>query len=358
VGAGIGQIAVFDFDGNLQKHLISGGLLNAPWGIAIAPSTFGAFGGALLVANFGDGKINAFDLSAGTALGTLQDSNGNPIVNSGLWALLFGNGGNGGDKNTLYFTAGIGGLAHGLFGAIAPPATISSVVNAASGLSGPVAPGEVVVLTGISMGPSPLVANPIPTSGAVSRTVGGVTVTFNGTPAPILYASASQIGVIAPYELGGFSSANVVVSYKGQQLTTQVPVALSDVGVFTLNFSGTGQATALNADGTVNSAANPDLAGSVIVLFATGEGPEYPPGENGVINDRVLRVPQLPVSLTIGGLPARVLYAGTAIGQVQGVMQVEALIPAGLSGSVPVLLTVGFNYFNITSQPNVTIAVK
>jgi uncharacterized protein (TIGR03118 family) len=359
-GVGIGQVAVFDFDGNLQKHLISGGALNAPWGMAIAPSTFGAFGGALLVGNFGDGKINAFDLSTGTALGTLQDSSGNPIVNAGLWALLFGNGANGGDKNTLYFTAGIGGLAHGLFGAIAPPASILSVVNAASGLSGPIAPGEVVVLTGISMGPSPLVANSIPASGAVSRTAGGVTVTVNGALAPILYASASQIGIIAPYELGGFSTANIVVTYKGQQITTQVPapVALSDVGVFTLNFSGTGQATALNADGTVNSAANPDPAGSVIVLFATGEGPEYPPGEDGVINDRVLRVPQLPVSLTIGGQAARVLYAGTAIGQVQGVMQVEALVPAGLSGNVPVLLTVGFNYFNITSQPNVTIAVK
>jgi uncharacterized protein (TIGR03118 family) len=359
-GAGIGQVAVFDFDGNLQKHLISGGALNAPWGMAIAPSTFGAFGGALLVGNFGDGKINAFDLNAGTALGTLQDTTGNPIVNSGLWALLFGNGGNGGDKNTLYFTAGIGGLAHGLFGAIAPPATILSVVNAASGLSGPIAPGEVVVLTGISMGPSPLVANTIPTSGAVSRTVGGVTVTVNGTPAPILYASASQTAILAPYELGGFTTANLVVTYKGQQITTQVPlpVALSDPGVFTLNFSGTGQATALNGDGTVNSAANPDPAGSVIVLFATGEGPEYPPGEDGVINGRVLRVPQLPVSLTIGGQPARVLYAGTAIGQVQGVMQVEALIPAGLTGNVPVLLTVGLNSFNTTSQPNVTIAVK
>ena len=91
-GAGSGYVAVFDFDGNLQKHLISGGPLNAPWGLAIAPSTFGAFGGSLLVGNFGDGTINAFDANTGAAQGTLQGTDGNPIVFSGLWAPIFGIG--------------------------------------------------------------------------------------------------------------------------------------------------------------------------------------------------------------------------------------------------------------------------
>jgi uncharacterized protein (TIGR03437 family) len=357
-GAGSGQIAVFDFDGTLQKHLVSGGPLNAPWGLAIAPSTFGAFGGSLLVGNFGDGTINAFDLNTGAAQGTLQGTDGNPIVFSGLWALIVGNGGSGGDRNTLYITAGIGGLAHGLLSSLAPPAAILSVVNGASGASGAIAPGEVVVLNGITIGPSPLQSNAIPASGRVGSSLANVSVTFNygsggSITAPILYCSASQTSVIVPYGLAGFSTANVVVNYKGQ-ITTQVPVALAAPGIFTGNFSGSGAAVALNADGTVNSATNAASAGSVITLFATGEGPEYPPGEDGVVNDRILRTPQLPVSLTIGAQTAHVLYAGTAIGAVQGVMQIEALIPTGLTGAAPVVLTVG----SATSQANVTISVK
>ncbi len=81
-GPGNGYVAVFDFDGNLIKHLVSNGPLNSPWGLAIAPATFGAFGGDLLVGNFGDGKINAFDPATGALLGTLQDANGNPIAST------------------------------------------------------------------------------------------------------------------------------------------------------------------------------------------------------------------------------------------------------------------------------------
>jgi uncharacterized protein (TIGR03118 family) len=358
-GAGSGYVSVFDFDGNLQKHLVSGGPLNAPWGLAIAPSTFGAFAGNLLVGNFGDGTINAFDLNTGAAQGTLQGSDGSPIVFSGLWALIFGNGGNGGDRNTLYITAGIGGLAHGLLSSLAPPATILSVANGASGATGAVAPGEVVILNGITIGPSPMASNVIPAAGRVGSSLANVTVTFTygsggSLTAPILYCSASQTSVIVPYGLAGFSTANVVVTYKGQQITTQVPITFSAPGIFTSNFSGSGQAVALNADGTTNTANNAASAGSVITLFATGEGPEYPPGEDGVVNDRILRTPQLPVSLTIGGQTARVLYAGSAIGGVQGVMQIEALIPSGLTGTVPVALTVG----TANSQANVTINVK
>jgi uncharacterized protein (TIGR03437 family) len=134
----------------------------------------------------------------------------------------------------------------------------------------------------------------------------------------------------------------------------QVPVALSAPGIFTANFSGSGQATALNTDGTVNSTKNPAASGSVITLFVTGQGPELPPGEDGVVDDPILRTPQLVVSLTIGGKTADVLYAGTGIGLVQGVMQVEAVIPTGLTGAVPVVLTVG----SASSQANVTITVQ
>jgi uncharacterized protein (TIGR03118 family) len=121
-GDGAGVVDVFDMDGNLVRRLAAGGALNAPWGMAVAPSFFGDLGGALLVGNFGDGRINIFDLANGDSFGSLAGADGQPLVIEGLWALVFGNGRNAGDANTLYFTAGIsgGGKAgdHGLFGSI------------------------------------------------------------------------------------------------------------------------------------------------------------------------------------------------------------------------------------------------
>ncbi|HLK50612.1 MAG TPA: hypothetical protein VKT49_20875, partial [Bryobacteraceae bacterium] len=316
--------------------------------------------GNLLVGNFGDGKINAFDVNTGALAGTLQDTKGNAIVNQGLWALIVGNGGSGGDKNTLYITAGpsFGDTkVHGLLAAIAPPASILSVMNAASYATGAIAPGEVVTLTGITIGPSPLAQAAVPApgiTGALNSNLSGVVVTFNGLPAPILYCSASQTSVLVPYGLQGASSATVAVSYRGQTASTTVPIANTAPGIFTLNFSGSGQAVALNADGTVNGTANAAAAGSVITFFGTGEGWTDPTGEDGVINDRIIREPVAPVSVMIGGKPAQLVYAGTATGLVQGILQVEAIIPAGVSGAAPVVLTVG----NAGSQTAATITVK
>lgn len=121
-GAGNGYINIFDTSGSLVRRLISNGVLNSPWGLAIAPTNFGPFSGALLVGNFGNGHINAFDAGSGTQLGTLQDPSGNPISIQGLWGLIVGNGGSGGDVRTIYFAAGIAGTNaiedHGLFGSI------------------------------------------------------------------------------------------------------------------------------------------------------------------------------------------------------------------------------------------------
>jgi uncharacterized protein (TIGR03118 family) len=117
-GVGNGYVNMFDLNGNLVRRFASNGLLNAPWGMTRAPSSFGEFGGDLLVGNFGDGTINAFDFGTGDYTGTLRDSSGNPIVNEGLWGITFGNGGNGGNPATLYLAAGIQGETHGLFAAI------------------------------------------------------------------------------------------------------------------------------------------------------------------------------------------------------------------------------------------------
>ena len=123
-GAGLGFVSVFDTNGNFLKRAISGGNLNAPWGIALAPTSFGQYGGALLVGNFGDGTINAYDPGSFTLKGQLQDATGKTLVNDRLWEILFGQNGTG-DPNTLYFSAGVNDEKGGLFGSItvAPPPT-------------------------------------------------------------------------------------------------------------------------------------------------------------------------------------------------------------------------------------------
>jgi uncharacterized protein (TIGR03118 family) len=121
---GVGAVAAFDTSGNFIMQVTSGGKLASPWGITLAPPTFGQFGGDLLVGNFSyqAGEINAFDPVSGAYRGTLADENGNTLLagSQGLWYLTFGNGGNGGLADTLYFTAGLNAETDGLFGAIIP----------------------------------------------------------------------------------------------------------------------------------------------------------------------------------------------------------------------------------------------
>jgi uncharacterized protein (TIGR03118 family) len=120
-GAGHGFVDVFNVDGSLSKRLISNGALNSPWGVALAPASFGAFGSDLLVGNFGDGHINAYMASDGTFVGAVGDSTSQALSIDGLWGLTFGPGAASGE---LYFTSGPGGGAHGLIGILTPkPAT-------------------------------------------------------------------------------------------------------------------------------------------------------------------------------------------------------------------------------------------
>lgn len=117
-GKGFGFVSVFDLNGNFLKRLVTMGPLNAPWGLALAPSTFGTFANTLLIGNLGDGKITAVDFKTGTLKGQLKDSTGKVIVLPGLWGLQFGNGQQGGKTSVLYFTSGPGAYAHGRFGSI------------------------------------------------------------------------------------------------------------------------------------------------------------------------------------------------------------------------------------------------
>jgi uncharacterized protein (TIGR03118 family) len=129
-GVGNGFVRRFNMNGVRDLTFgINNGALNSPWGVTQAPASFGIFGGALLVGNFGRGNpsIHAYNPTTGAFLGTLQDESGNGIVIDELWDLKFGNGGNGGDPNTLYFAAGIGNEEHGLFGSLRP--TTSSATS-------------------------------------------------------------------------------------------------------------------------------------------------------------------------------------------------------------------------------------
>jgi len=121
-GPGHGFVSVFDNQGNFISRVGSQGTLDSPWGLALAPSSFGAYAGDLLVGNFGDGTINVFDLASNSFLAQLLASDGNPLVIDGLWGLIPGSGaGNGGSSQAIYFSAGPDGESHGLFGVILVP---------------------------------------------------------------------------------------------------------------------------------------------------------------------------------------------------------------------------------------------
>lgn len=133
-GAGLGQVDIFDMSGNfVETFVAAGSQLNAPWGVVETPSTFGAFPNAILIGNFGDGTINAFD-TTGKFLGQLTDSSNKPLVNAGLWDMVFGGGGPSGDPATLYLTAGgnnqpnfpAGGSTTSVFASIVPAAAVGS----------------------------------------------------------------------------------------------------------------------------------------------------------------------------------------------------------------------------------------
>jgi hypothetical protein len=126
-GQGHGFVDVFNLDGTPglpggKERLVSRGALDSPWGLAIAPSSFGNVANDLLVGNFKSGLIDIYNPATGQSQGQLKDSDGEPIQIDHLWALKVGNGGRGGDANTVYFTAGIDNEMHGLFGSLTPVA--------------------------------------------------------------------------------------------------------------------------------------------------------------------------------------------------------------------------------------------
>ena len=345
-GPGNGYVDIFNTAGTLLTHLIARGPLNSPWGFALAPPSFGIFGGALLVGNFGDGKINAFDPVTGAALGFLQDLAGNPIAIPGLWSINFGNGVRNQDPGTLYFTAGIGGgpnndplEKHGLLGSIQAPAVYqtSNVVNGASFIAGPIAPNAWTTIKGAGL--SALLASWQFTGSALPTSLKGVTVTVNGEPAPISYVSSQQINFLVPGDIQPGTPAKIQITNNGLAgPTVSVPVNPIAPAFFVIGTSATSGNNYIAATHADNSLlAPPGLfknltttgakPGEVIVLYGTGFGATTPAYPNGQVPPAPLQLPVLP-TIVIDGLAAKVQYAGlTGV----GLYQFNVVVPSGVA---------------------------
>ncbi|HUL51239.1 MAG TPA: hypothetical protein VLU94_01510, partial [Candidatus Nitrosotalea sp.] len=323
--------------------------LHAPWGIALDRSGTVYFTDGPQILRIKDGTVE-------TVAGTSQaySGDGGPAAAARFLTPLgitFDHSGN-------LLVADAAANAIRMIGFDLPnsgaPGQISAVVNGASGLEGPVSPGEIVVIYGSALGPSTLVGNAPNPSGIFEKQTAGVSVLFNGIPAAMLYASSTVLSAVVPYGLAG-PTAKVAVLV-GHVLGPSVDVKLNDTSPALFATSGgTGQAAALNQDGTVNTVANPCPIGSAIVLFATGEGRISPDGVDGAVTGSSPSKPVLPVAVFIGDQPATILYAGEAPGAISGMLQVNALVPSGIQpGVVSVSLQVGA----VVSPAGTTIAVS
>jgi len=237
---------------------------------------------------------------------------------------------------------------------------INSVVNAASYANGAVAPGELVSIFGNTIGPaSPGIPTMAAPGNGIPTSLGGVQVTFDATPAPLLYAAFGQINAVVPFEVAGQSTVQMTITQaNGQSFSATLPVVAASPSLFSANASGTGPGAILNnADLSKNSPSNPAAAGSVVVLFATGAGLLKPAVADGVLipSTNPPLIAQT-VSVTIGGQNATVVYQGSAPGLVAGVNQIDVQVPAGITpgSAVPVTITVG----GASSANTVTMAVK
>ncbi len=223
------------------------------------------------------------------------------------------------------------------------PALISAVFDAASESAVPITPGKIITIYGSGLGPATLAVNE-PVNGVFGTTTGGSSVSVNGIPAPMIYASEGQVAAIVPYGIAGSASAQVVVtSAVGVTPAFPVAVAASGPSMFSHDATGAGQIAAVNLDGSLNDATHPAAVGSYISIYATGEGQTFPAGVDGAITSSTYAKPVLPVRVTIGGVSVMPDYAGAAPAEVAGLMQIVVKIPSGINagGYVPVVLQVG-----------------
>ena len=235
--------------------------------------------------------------------------------------------------------------------------TITSIANAASLATGPVAPGEMVALhtTGVSL--SAAVKMQLDSSGRLATELGGVKVFFDGTQAPLLNVSSSQVTAVAPFDLEGKSSAKIRIQYKGVESNTVTqPVSKTAPGIFSQEENGKGAGEIYNDGWVLNSKTNPAAPGSTVTIFWTGGGATFPAGTDGRIETRTAPRPSAEITVKIGGQPATVVFAGGVPFAWTGLLMAQVKVPAGLNGdALPVILTAGAAS---SADNSVTIAVK
>jgi uncharacterized protein (TIGR03437 family) len=233
--------------------------------------------------------------------------------------------------------------------------SISAIANTASGVRGSISPGEIVAIGGAALGPASGAQFSLTSGGMVDTTLAGTTVYFDEFSAPLLYASASQINAIVPYEVASRTTVQMTVqTLGGQSDAYTIQIGATAPGIFTTTQNGRGQAAILNEDNSYNGQTSPAARGSIVQVFATGEGGTQPSAITGSVTG-TLAVPVATVSATVGILPAEVVFAGAAPQAVAGLFQVNVRIPADApTGDVPIMLTVG----NVNSQTGATVAVK
>ncbi len=354
-GPGNGYVSVYDLNGALLSHLISGGNLNSPWGLAIAPTSFGDFSGDLLVGNFGDGAVNVYSPSTGAFIATLQNASGGTIHIPGLWALQVGNGGNGGDTNAVYFTAGPSSETHGLFGSLqAAPSTVpGAAVNAAS-YSPTIAPGGFVSVIGTNLAATQRTwATADFVGGALPIVIDGVSATVNGNPAYINYVSPTQINLIPPASTT-VGPVQIVITNNG---LVSAPIAAT-LATYSPGFfiAKNNYVVATHGDGSLVGPATlfpgistPTKSGETIALYLTGLGPTSQTLVGILLGAPALTSTQPTVA--VGGVPATIVFSGLTFA---GVYQVNITVPpATANGDRPVVLTIGGVQSQSTASLNV-----
>jgi uncharacterized protein (TIGR03437 family) len=278
---------------------------------------------------------------------------------------------------TVPYTINVGGpktplISGAVNGANFLPYSFPGISTATGSASQPtISPGETMTIQGVTMGPATGESFTETSQGTIPTNVGGVGVNFSivtpssaerapadtaaATPAatttvaaPLLYVSSTQINAIVPYEVAGSSTVNMSVTYNGN--TSQpfpISVVPTNPAIFSLTGTGYGQGAILNQDYSVNGFSNPAAKGSYVSVYCTGEGVLTPQPATGSVTPSTGTSFPLPVgkvSLTIGGIPAQILYAGETPGDTSGLLQVTAYVPTGLAaGPQPVVLTVGAN---------------
>lgn len=277
----------------------------------------------------------------------LANSNGQNAY--GYWKLGVENNGSGLTGYLNSFSITITGTPSG-----PPVINTATIVSSSSFKGGGVAPGELLAIFGANLGA--VGGQWAPANQNLPTSLGTTSVTFDNVAAPLYFASDRAVIVQAPTTLvPGASTSIKVTSSFGTSTTVSLPVVPAKPGVYTYESAGTGQARAINQDGSKNGPAAPAARGSVLSLWVSGLGPVDPPIPTGAIAPASpLSRATLDVTATIGYQPARVTYAGAAPGLV-GVYQVNVVVPTGtVSGSNRLVLTAGGN----SSQDLVSVEIR